>query len=552
MLRYKTDLMRHIHTLKVWFAKTKSIGNIDLETMFVHIRHPQVTIRLAPQFVTKLDDGRIGYSPQITPSTVGFVGWLPYQRKIWPLAQDKYAFKSFATANGLRTPRSAIDPASIDYSFIIKAARSSFGNGIRGPFRADEIHLSEVKLQPGEYYEEIIFGKIARAWYWDTQLAALEVFDMPTVTGDGQRSFCELVRSAIGAEAHLPTNLDRIAAVQGVSADAALPSDKAIVADYRYVSALNPSIYKNFNILESLRGSDVFAQFDQAGRILHQGIPQEWRQHTAFVVDAIVDNNGVAWMLEMNCNAQLHPGIYGVMLDEICSTTRSVPANAAPEFSHKVKAPMYTIDVATSADIPKVSQLRRAALSASKEFSLHDIEKADWSTIDDSSIVVTARLGDEIVSSTRMTIFRNSVDAQTFLEYPVARQSIGGPVLAMSRAVTSPDRFNLGLMAAVRYAYLTQVLRMADKIENVVAIVYKGGPRVNSMQRAGYVMIDCDDHWDSEAKLVAPPLIAVLPKPEFAQALKRTETEFASIIEQCSFDWSAINARFEQMYAIAR
>jgi hypothetical protein len=144
------------------------------------------------------------------------------------------------------------------------------------------------------------------------------------------------------------------------------------------------------------------------------------------------------------------------------------------------------------------------------------------------------------------------VDAQTFLEYPVARQSIGGPVLAMSRAVTSPDRFNLGLMAAVRYAYLTQVLRMADKIENVVAIVYKGGPRVNSMQRAGYVMIDCDDHWDSEAKLVAPPLIAVLPKPEFAQALKRTETEFASIIEQCSFDWSAINARFEQMYAIAR
>lgn len=208
---------------------------------------------------------------------------------------------------------------------------------------------------------------------------------------------------------------------------------------------------------------------------------------------------------------------------------------------------MYSIDVGTPADIEKVSALRRTALTASREISLHDISYADWSEIDNSSIVLTARLGAEIVSSMRMTIFRDVVGAQTFLEYPVARQPIAGPILAMSRAVTSPTSFNLGLMGALRYAYLTALKDYASpRIENVIAIVYQGAPRVNSMKRAGYVMIECDDHWDSEATLSAKPLIAVLSEKMFDQALAHTATEFSPILSECSFNWDQILIRFGQ------
>lgn len=318
MLRYKTDLMRHIHTVKVWCARNNSLAYIDLQTLILHIKSPEHEIHLRPQFVTKLDDGRMGYSPQIGPSTVGFVGWLPYQLKVWSIAQDKLEFKVFARKHQLRTPKSAVDSSDVDFRFIIKQARSSFGYGIRGPYTPEEASLPEAKLESGEYYEELVFGKIARAWYWNSTLAALEVFDMPKIRGDGQHSIKELIRNMIGAEGVMPTKLERIAAVQGVSPDEAIPTDMEIVADYRYVSALNPSIYKNFNVLNSLRNSDVVSQFEQAGQALVLGIPEEKRLHTASVVDAIVDNAGTVWLLEMNCNAQLHPDIYGVMLDELC------------------------------------------------------------------------------------------------------------------------------------------------------------------------------------------------------------------------------------------
>jgi hypothetical protein len=249
----------------------------------------------------------------------------------------------------------------------------------------------------------------------------------------------------------------------------------------------------------------------------------------------------------MNCNAQLHPDIYLMMLNHMAKdysmpTTPAMTDNAIPENP----VALYTIDVATPDDAEKISGLRRAALSRSKEFSLHDMQHADWTALDEKSIVLTARSGDEIVSSLRMTIFDNAFSAQSFLEYPVSREPITGRVLAMSRAVTRPDRFNSGLMGALRYAYLMGLKHaQASRIGSVLAIVYQGAPRVNSMEKAGYMMIRCDDHWDSEANVTGSPLIAVLPGTQFPHALDHTEAEFAGIISQCNFDWDAIHGRFK-------
>lgn len=206
----------------------------------------------------------------------------------------------------------------------------------------------------------------------------------------------------------------------------------------------------------------------------------------------------------------------------------------------------YTIDVATSTDHEKLSALRRAAFSLSKEFALHDIRKADWCEWDEASIVLTARLGDQIVSSVRITIFGEAAAAEAFLEYPITRHVLKGPLAVLSRAVTLPSCFKRGLNGALRYAYLMAAKNMTGtRIENLVAIVYQGGPRVHSMQRAGYVMMDCNENWDSEAELSARPLIAVLSRGALAQATRHIEVEGAAVIVECAFDWDCIQARFE-------
>ena len=317
MPKYQDDLIRHIQAVNAWIDRRGARGGINLQSLCVGIEHNGRRIDLYPQFSLRMDDGGLGYTTQMGPRTIGFVGWFPYRRRHWPIAQDKQLFKQFARANGLPTPIESRDPADLHHPFIIKAARSSFGSGIRGPYGADESTLQEVTLQSGEYFEQLIFGQIARAWYCKSTLAVLELFDMPRVTGDGQRAFTELVRHRVGAEASLPTRLDRIARVQGLWAGAILPVGREVIADYRYVSSLNNLVTKNYNVLPGAGGSGLIRQFAAAGPVFFGGIPQACRADTVFVVDAIVDADGKVWYLEMNCNSQQHPDIYDRMLDDI-------------------------------------------------------------------------------------------------------------------------------------------------------------------------------------------------------------------------------------------
>lgn len=238
MPRYQDDLIRHIQAVNAWIGRRGARGGINLQSLCVGVELDGKRIDLYPQFIVRMEEGRLGYTMQMGPRTVGFVGWCPYRRKHWPIAQDKQLFKQFARAYGLPTPVESCIVADLCHPFIIKAARSRFGSGIRGPYGADESVLPEVALQPGEYYEQLIFGQITRAWYCKSSLAVLELFDMPRVTGDGQRAFTELVRHRVGVEASLPIRLDRIARVQGLSAGAIVPVGREVIADYRYVSPL--------------------------------------------------------------------------------------------------------------------------------------------------------------------------------------------------------------------------------------------------------------------------------------------------------------------------
>jgi hypothetical protein len=211
---------------------------------------------------------------------------------------------------------------------------------------------------------------------------------------------------------------------------------------------------------------------------------------------------------------------------------------------------MYRVDVATSVDAANVTELRRAALAQSREFSVNDMDKVGWTDIDESSVVLIVREDGVLVSSMRMITFSDEVAAEHFLEYPVTQHSIPGPILTMSRAVTLPSHFSKGLMGAIRYVDRGGAIETA--IQSVVAIVYQGAPRVNSMRRAGFEMLECPEHWDSEATVSAAPLVAVLPRRLFSHALAQTQAEFSKVINDCAFNWDAIHGRFAQVPTLSR
>lgn len=88
------------------------------------------------------------------------------------------------------------------------------------------------------------------------------------------------------------------------------------------MSPLNPTAHANHNLLnESFAGAgalaaDVRQAFVNTGRLIEEHLPGHPERRRAYVLDAIVDNDDRVWFLEINCNPQLHPDIYPMMLGD--------------------------------------------------------------------------------------------------------------------------------------------------------------------------------------------------------------------------------------------
>lgn len=292
-------------------------GQIDPLTLDFLLDVGGKQIRLYAQFVGRTPEGRYFYSRTFSNEVQGFVGWSPYKYKKWEVSTSKLAFKEFAEFNGFSTPRHARSPSELSVSFLVKPREGSFGYGIRGPFLPQDAHLPEAQLRGGaEFYEEFILGKIARAWYWNDTLVVLEVFEMPRVVGDGRHTVRELVQN-ITSEDEVHKRLPYLARLQGVSSDDVLPAGAAIVVEYRYVSPLTPTLLENCNAIEEVRGTLLHQVLVAAGKTFWKAIPKDIRPNTAFVLDAVLDEKGKPYFLEMNCNPQFHPDLYPVMLQSL-------------------------------------------------------------------------------------------------------------------------------------------------------------------------------------------------------------------------------------------
>jgi hypothetical protein len=338
-LRFKTNLLEHTKAVATWARQRGAQTSIDVADLSLTIKlsagpgagsgAPPVQRTLHAQFVGKRDGQHLCYFDVADPYAIGFVGWLPYKAQAWDISLSKLAFKSAAREVGIATPAYWTQPEFVDTPFLVKRARGAFGDGMRGPYKPDQ--AAQLTLADGEFFEAFKWGHIARAWYWGRRLAVLELFAMPSVTGDGRSSYETLLRQGLGKE-NLPTDFADIARLQNVRPFDVPQAGASIVCDYRYVSPFNPTVYANHNVLPRIKTHQIVQHFADAGRrVLPRVVsaatsdidsttsaPSSDSEQIGFVLDAIVDAQGQPWFLEINSNPQLHPDLYASMLDGLC------------------------------------------------------------------------------------------------------------------------------------------------------------------------------------------------------------------------------------------
>ncbi|WP_315133370.1 hypothetical protein [Achromobacter marplatensis] len=320
--------IKHLHPIREWALAHGAEMLIAPETFELTIRSGGRRVVLIPRFVREYE-GRTIYQRDFTGDG-DFIGWMPYPVKSWPLSTDKTLFKEYALANGLRVTASWTEGPALAPDYIIKPAIGSFGVGIRGPFGPLAPLSEDIALQEGNFCEQFIRGRSAKAWFWNGEPVALEVLTPPQMTGDGRRTLREIASQPRG-NFDLVMNLDestQILAWQGYQLDEVVPEGVNVMLDFRYLTPHDRVTLKNRNVWEQMP-AEVTAQFCYAGPLLYRGIPDSVRRNSVFTLDAVIDDDNRVWLLEMNSHPMIHPNVYPHMLASMFD--EDVLAQAEPE-----------------------------------------------------------------------------------------------------------------------------------------------------------------------------------------------------------------------------
>lgn len=318
---YHRRLLNHFLHINEWLAKQDAQADLNMRTFQVTVRQQDRHVVLEPQFLFEKDD-ILAYAPRLTPNVSGFIGWLPYRNKRWPLAQDKLLFKQYVEMAGKRTPQYWLNGDILPTDVLIKPAAGSFGAGQRGPFRTIDPSKEEQRLGKGEFYERFTFGRILKAWYWNDTPICLELRDLLMIEGDGRQSVEELIRNRYAGAGNAwrrykqrRAAIEALLAFQGATWVTVLPAGRRLAIDYLYGSSLYPDLNDNANQLSRLVGTALHAELLDCGPVFYRAIPEDIRANTMFVVDGIVDDatGQISW-LEMNSNPMLPPDGYAPIL----------------------------------------------------------------------------------------------------------------------------------------------------------------------------------------------------------------------------------------------
>ena len=335
-MSFNLSMLNHMRAISECLPRFGARAELKFDSFQIEVRSRGLYYDLIPQYAV-LSKGKLVYTPYLTSNVTSFIGWRHYFNRQWELSTQKLAFKRYCLANGVRTPALFSAPEEVTTDVIIKRTRSSFGEGISGPFSAADARALNRPLETGEYYDQFINGDIAKIWYWEDKPVCLEIKPMVYVTGVGEQTLRDLITEI--RSSFVPVewgSVEALARYQGLSLDSVVVEGQRVLVDFRWLSSLHPSHLNNSNVLPTFQGS-AREQMERAGSIFWAGIPKGIGSKILYTIDAVIDPNQNVWFLEMNSNPVVHPDAYAAMFEglfgppEAVARPAGVPGARSPD-----------------------------------------------------------------------------------------------------------------------------------------------------------------------------------------------------------------------------
>jgi hypothetical protein len=210
-----------------------------------------------------------------------------------------------------------------------------------------------------------------------------------------------------------------------------------------------------------------------------------------------------------------------------------------------MQAKPFRITVLNSSSAQALTDLRIRCFRQSPSFSFFDEAALQWTTVDESSVVLGVFTAlNELVSTVRIAIRPDRDAVESFLAYSTENVPDRFPAMIAGRAATDRRFTKLGIAAVMRRVILKNAQRL--QVASLTGVVYEDAPRVRSMLSHGYEFFDSPKNWDAEATITAKPIIISMPFSAFTNAMNLIEAESSKIISQCEVDEAKITDAFNQ------
>jgi hypothetical protein len=341
---YMATTMNHLLTIKAWAAVRGMQAALDVESFELEMRAHNRCFKLFPQFCSGT-----ATQPHDIPASVrdvdGFLGWLPYRPISWELANDKLAFKLRLLQAGLPTPQMWTAPEMATRDYLVKHSAGPAGAELAAPFKAGAMpeqtalkRLQQASERGSVYAEAFIPGRAMKVWFWGEHAFHAQLHSYPAVTGDGKQSVAALAVASV-RQARLNGNKrgDKAAmlqalAYQGLRPESVLGAGSDAWLDHRYGSSFRsrPMRADEENALSGLTACQR-AQIDRIGSSLAIDLQHEFGVPVLYSLDAVVDEEGRIWWLNMDSDPLFPPAGYPVMLADLA-------ARLFPVFSEEAAA----------------------------------------------------------------------------------------------------------------------------------------------------------------------------------------------------------------------